>query len=270
MTVVVPSIDNIKASDGLNETVRAIVTDARAISSSIIKVNSIVGFNDLIIGTTGALDANDELTIRPQVFFGHLSGADINIDSYAPGYTDQGNEVGDIVIIKPTTAWADEVAAVLGVSHNDNGTLKDNIVDTPQLATGAVTADEIEALAVIASKIDFSTIVPAADANGWSKQGYNGTKFKYTKTITGSTGSIPASGGTPITLLDSSSLPVGVANLTGATVKMTASADDSTGAAPWLMFSFGYTTTNLRAFVRNGYGGSALTANYTITIEVIA
>lgn len=129
-----PSIDRIKGSDGTNETVRAVVTNLRAVSSTTLKVNSLVGFADSIIGTTGALDADNQLTVRTQVFFGHLVGSDIEIDSFAPGYTDQGSEVGDIVVIKPTTAWADEVAALLAVSHADDGTL--NSAALTQIAGG--------------------------------------------------------------------------------------------------------------------------------------
>lgn len=134
MTLASPSIGNIKGSDGTTETVRAVVTAQRSISSTTIKVNSVVGFNSSIIGTTGALDADGQLTVRPQVFFGHLAGSDIEIDSFAPGYNDEGNEVGDIVVIKPTTAWADEVAAILEVSHEDDGTLNDAALD--QIAGG--------------------------------------------------------------------------------------------------------------------------------------
>lgn len=119
-----PSIENIKGSDGTAETVRAVVTAQRAVSSTTIAVNSIVGFNTNFIGTTGGLDADNKLTIRPQVFFGHISGSNLVIDSFVPSYTDQGNEVGDIVVIKPTTAWADEIAALLAVSHRDDGELK--------------------------------------------------------------------------------------------------------------------------------------------------
>jgi len=118
-----PSIERIKGSNGTHETVRAVITSVRAISSTTIVVNSVVGYATSIIGTTGALDADGKLTVRPQVFFGHLSGSNIEIDSFAPGYTDQGNEVGDVVVIKPTTAWADEVAGILEVSHADDGTL---------------------------------------------------------------------------------------------------------------------------------------------------
>lgn len=123
MTLASPSIENIKGSDGSNESVRAVVTAQRAVSSTTITVNSVVGYSSSIIGTTGALDADNRLTVRTQVFFGHLAGSTIEIDSFAPGYTDQGSEVGDIVVIKPTTAWADEVAALLAVSHADDGTL---------------------------------------------------------------------------------------------------------------------------------------------------
>lgn len=118
-----PSIENIKGSDGTGETVRAIVTAQRSIGSTTIQVNSIVGYNASFIGMTGALDADSKLTVRPQVFFGHIAGSDIEIDSYATGYTDAGNEIGDIVVIKPTTAWANEIAALLAVSLSDDGTL---------------------------------------------------------------------------------------------------------------------------------------------------
>lgn len=134
MTLASPSIGNIKASDGTNESVRAVVTAQRSVSSTTIQVNSVVGYSSSFIGMTGALDADNKLTVRPQVFFGHLSGSDIEIDSFAPGYNDEGSEVGDIVIIKPTTAWADEVAAVLEVSHEDDGTLNEAAID--QIAAG--------------------------------------------------------------------------------------------------------------------------------------
>src|SRR5690606_4211067 len=59
-----------------------------------------------------------------QVFEGHLSGTDIVIDSFAPGYEDLGSSIGDIIVIKPATSWSDELADILGVSHNSDGTLK--------------------------------------------------------------------------------------------------------------------------------------------------
>jgi len=37
-------------------------------------------------------------------FIGHVDGANLEIDTIAPGYTDAGSAVGDIIIIKPTTA----------------------------------------------------------------------------------------------------------------------------------------------------------------------
>lgn len=134
MTVASPSIGNVKASDNTAESVRAVVTSIRSVSSSTIAVNSVTGYPSTFIGMTGALDADSKLTVRPQVFFGHLSGSTIEIDSFAPGYSDEGNEVGDIVILKPTSAWADEVAAILAVSHADDGTL--NAAALTQIAGG--------------------------------------------------------------------------------------------------------------------------------------
>jgi hypothetical protein len=45
------------------------------------------------------------------VFEGHLSGGKIIIDVAAPGYTDKGNAVNDVILLKPTTHWANTVAA---------------------------------------------------------------------------------------------------------------------------------------------------------------
>jgi microcystin-dependent protein len=61
-------------------------------------------------------------------FIGHVDGANLEIDTIAPGYTDAGSAVGDIIIIKPTTQWGDNVADTMAVSHDDDGKLK---VDAP-------------------------------------------------------------------------------------------------------------------------------------------
>jgi hypothetical protein len=47
------------------------------------------------------------------VFKGTKSGSIITIDEYAPGYTDVGHAVGQVVVLKPSTLWADIVRAYL-------------------------------------------------------------------------------------------------------------------------------------------------------------
>ena len=153
------SISNIKGSNGSGQAVRGAVTNARAISSTTLKVDSVTNYPSQFIATTGKLGPSgilDNTTV--QVFFGHLSGADIIIDSFAPGYTDKGNSVADIVILKPTTAWADEVAGVLDVTHNDNGTIKNNAVKTAMLDAANIDASvALKDASVTSSKIDFTT-----------------------------------------------------------------------------------------------------------------
>lgn len=104
----------LQASDGTGEAVIATITADRAIASTTLLVDSVNKWPDEFIITTGTqlssgyLDASDMCIMR-----GHLSGTDIVIDSYAPGYTDVGNTVGQKAIIKPTTDWANKVATAL-------------------------------------------------------------------------------------------------------------------------------------------------------------
>lgn len=153
------SISNIKGSNGSGQAVRGAVTNARTIGSTTLKVDSVTNYPSQFIATTGKLGPSgilDNTTV--QVFFGHLSGADIIIDSFAPGYVDKGNSVADVVILKPTTAWADEVAGVLGVAHNDNGTIKNNAVKTSMLDAANIDASvALKDASVTSQKIDFTT-----------------------------------------------------------------------------------------------------------------
>lgn len=100
----------LRASDGQGEAVRAIVTDDREIGSSSIVTDSVLNFPHKFIGTVGTVvdDRLDPETVT--VFYGTLAGSIIEIDSYAPSYSDIGNFEGQVVLIKPTTSWADEVA----------------------------------------------------------------------------------------------------------------------------------------------------------------
>lgn len=119
----------IRGSDGSGEAVRATVTSARSVASTTLAVDAITNWPTNFIATVGTLGADGFLTASTvQVFEGHLSGSNIIIDTFSPGYTDLGNSIGDVVILKPTTPWADNLADTLEVSHNEDGTLKDEIV----------------------------------------------------------------------------------------------------------------------------------------------
>ena len=59
----------------------------------------------------------------------HVSNiGEVTIDSLDPGFTDKGNNIGDIFMVKPTTGWANDLADALKQSLKNDGTLKENIV----------------------------------------------------------------------------------------------------------------------------------------------
>lgn len=129
------SIERIKASDGTGPASVATVTNARSSGASTIQVDTILGINDYFYATMGEPHTftdpvtGETITIISEDtavdFKGHLDGSNIEIDSIAPGFSDsRGSEVGDIVIIKPTTQYADNIAEVLSTSMNDDGSLK--------------------------------------------------------------------------------------------------------------------------------------------------
>ena len=150
------SIDSLRASDGSENAAVATVQSVRAPLASTIVVDTVQGINGTFHATMGTPHTfvdpvtSETITVISEAtavdFKGHVDGGNLEIDTIAPGYTDNGSAVNDIVIIKPTTQWADEVADVLDVVHNDDGTLKDNVVNTADIVDDAVTAPKISGL----------------------------------------------------------------------------------------------------------------------------
>lgn len=137
------SIDSLKASDGSGNASVATVQNARSPLATTIQVDTVQGINTNFYGTMGTPHTftdpvtGETITVISEAtavdFKGHVDGSNLEIDTIAPGYTDNGSEVGDIVIIRPTTQWGDEVAEVLEVSHNDDGTFKDDSISNQQM-----------------------------------------------------------------------------------------------------------------------------------------
>lgn len=116
------SLKHINASNGSGEAVRATITAIRAPLSTTLNVDAVTNWPSYFIATAGTLQSDGTLA-NALVFFGHLSGSQIIIDTIAPGYVDSlGNSVGQVVLIKPNTPWANNVATVLGTSLADDGT----------------------------------------------------------------------------------------------------------------------------------------------------
>ncbi len=156
------SINQIKASDGSGNAQIATVQSSRSGGSSTIIVDTVSGIPANFMASMGTPHTftdpitYETITVISEAtavdFSGHVDGSNLEIDDIAPGYVDGGSEVGDIVIIRPTTQWGDNVADVLGVSHEDDGTLKDDVVDTDQIVDGAVETAQIGAAAVTPEK----------------------------------------------------------------------------------------------------------------------
>jgi len=107
-----PNYNALSASDGSGEAVRATVLSTREVGSANIDVNAITNYpTGTFIATTGTFLSSGKLDpTTVQVFYGTADGTTITITSFAAGYSDLGNAIGDVVVLKPTTEWANIVA----------------------------------------------------------------------------------------------------------------------------------------------------------------
>jgi hypothetical protein len=161
------SIERIKGSDGSGNASVATVQSTRSGGASTIIVDTVLGINtvgfEASMGTPHTFTdpiTSETITVISEAtavdFTGHVDGSNLEIDTIAPGYVDNGSAVGDIIIIRPTTQWSDNLAETLEVSHNDDGTLKDDAVTTDVIDDLAVTTAKIAVDAVTAPKIDWA------------------------------------------------------------------------------------------------------------------
>ena len=157
------SINSLKASDGGGNASVATVQNIRSAGATTIVVDTVQNINTNFFGSMGTPHTftdpvtSETITVISEAtavdFKGHVDGSNLEIDTIAPGYTDAGSAVGDIVIIKPTTQWADEAATILAVTHNDDGTLKSNIVTTAKIADSNVTTAKVADSAITPAKL---------------------------------------------------------------------------------------------------------------------
>lgn len=165
------SIDLIRASNGSGDAVKATVTNARVISSTTLQVDATTNWPSKFIATVGDVDGTGAFVpATVTVFDGILSGSNIEITSFAPGYTDIGNTPGQIVVLKPTTEWANNVVALFDVAHNDDGTLKDGAVD----ASAVIANDVVEQANLREKLVDYSFDFVASGCV-WSGDAYAST-----------------------------------------------------------------------------------------------
>lgn len=110
------------------------VQSIRAPGATTIVVDTVAGVSAKFFGSMGTphtfIDpiTSEQIIVISEAtcvdFAGHVDGANIEIDAISPGYTDtDGSAINDIVVIRPTTSWANNVHDALNQSHNDDGTM---------------------------------------------------------------------------------------------------------------------------------------------------
>lgn len=174
-----PSIKLIRSSDSTGSASVATIQSARSAGATTLIVDTVDNFPSNFMGSMGTPHTftdpvtNETITVISEAtavdFTGHVNSTNLEIDSIAPGFTDSGSEVGDIVIIKPTTEWANNVADTLAAEHNDDGTHN----------TAAATT--------IAASLPAGSITPAMRTGGFKIGTIPGSTFSTTgnKSITG-------------------------------------------------------------------------------------
>lgn len=148
--MIAASINRIKASDDSAPASVATVQSTRIAPATTIVVDTVAGWPAYFVATMGTPHTftdpvtSEEITVISEAtakdFAGHVDAGNLVIDSMAPGFTDTGSAVGDVIILKPTTAWADNIARTLAVSHEDTGALKAQAIrDALNIDPGSLT-----------------------------------------------------------------------------------------------------------------------------------
>lgn len=128
------SIAYVNGSDGSGNASLMTVQNVRAGGASTIQVNTVLGVPDKFYASMGTPHTftdpvtSETITVISEAtavdFAGHVDGSNIEIDQITPGYTDIGSAVGDVIIIRPVTEWANNLANILAASLEDNGSPK--------------------------------------------------------------------------------------------------------------------------------------------------
>lgn len=147
------SLAYIPASDGAANASLMTVTNVRSGGATTIQVNTVANAPAKFYGSMGTPHTftdpitGETITVISEAtavdFAGHIDGSNVEIDGIAPGYTDNGSEVGDIIVIRPVTEWANNLFNFLSQIHDDDGTLKDDIVTTPKIADGSIPSSKL-------------------------------------------------------------------------------------------------------------------------------
>lgn len=142
------SIAYIPGSNQLANASVATLQNVRSPGATTNIVNTVSGFPTKFYATMGTphtftdpvtgevITLISEATARD--FAGHLDSGKIEIDAFSPGNTDIGSAVGDIIIVRPVTEWANNIYNLLLQSHKDDGVFKDDSINSPAMFSDPV------------------------------------------------------------------------------------------------------------------------------------
>lgn len=188
------SLSYIPASDGSGDASLMTITQVRTAPATTITVNTVAGaptnffatmgtphtFNDPVTGET--ITVISEATAVN--FAGRIDSGKVEIVAIAPGETDLGSKVGDIIIIRPTTQWADNIHDILSESLNDDGSLKNKAATLAKInggtTAGVLTTDASgnvtsSILGIRNDSSNLSSLVGLKIFSGWGQFLGNGT-----------------------------------------------------------------------------------------------
>lgn len=144
------SLAYIPGSNGAANPSLMTVQTVRAPGATTITTNTVAGAPTKFYATMGAPHTftdpvtGETITVISEAtavdFAGTINAGKVDIVAIAPGYADtRGSLVGDIIVIRPVTEWANNLFNVLGVSHNDDGTIKNDAI-----SSAAMFADPVD------------------------------------------------------------------------------------------------------------------------------
>lgn len=120
----------LRGSDGGGRAVLAHITANRLAGATVIQVDDLDNWPNEFIVTTSTIGANGYLEVGSITEMrAHKDSGDIIIDSFEPGYTDQGNSTDEVAILKQTTGWANGVVDNLEVVDDELSDIKTGWID---------------------------------------------------------------------------------------------------------------------------------------------
>lgn len=150
-----------KTRDGLINPVVTRVTGPRSAGNLTLQVDSLIGWpEDTAVNfSTYRVDGDGKKQAGSQIDWkaiANVATSQLTNLKRVGGAVDDGNVLGDYVQAGPTASWSNDLAEALLVSHNTDGTLKNNIVTTAKIADSNVTTAKIANASVTTAKIDFT------------------------------------------------------------------------------------------------------------------